>query len=107
MTRWDDTKKYLIFYARDDSIIPRRDIRNQLKDAVEAGDKLQERNKNINDKWEKTLINWTIDVQKLDAIQKALDNPDYAFLGLEYTQARIRDIIETTVKSDSKRMEGQ
>jgi len=43
MTEWDESKKYLIFYAKDDSIIKRRDIRNQLKDAVETGDKLQQR----------------------------------------------------------------
>jgi len=41
MSEWDKAKKYLLFYAKDDSIIPRRDIRNQLKDAVEEGDKMQ------------------------------------------------------------------
>ena len=41
MTEWNKTKEYLIFYSKDESIIPRRDIRNQLKDAVAEGDKLQ------------------------------------------------------------------
>ena len=43
MTEWDKAKKYLVFYAKDDKCIKRRDIRHQLKDAVEAGDNLQEK----------------------------------------------------------------
>ena len=32
---------------------------------------------------------------KLEAIRRAVDNPDYAFLGREYTIARIKDILES------------
>ena len=49
MTGWDKAKEYLIFYAKDDSIIPRRDIRNQLQDAVAEGDKNQECLNNLNE----------------------------------------------------------
>jgi len=41
MTGWDKAKEYLLFYAKDDSIIKRRDIRNQLNDAVKEGNRLQ------------------------------------------------------------------
>lgn len=41
--------------------------------------------------------------EKLDDIEKAINNPDYAFLGLEYTRARIMDIL--TAKSDTKRID--
>ena len=41
MSEWDKAKEYLLFYAKDDSIIKRRDVRNQLNDAVAEGDKLQ------------------------------------------------------------------
>lgn len=47
MTRWDDVKNYLLFYAKDGSIIKRRDIRTQLNDAVEAGDELQDKNREL------------------------------------------------------------
>jgi len=41
VSEWDKAKEYLLFYAKDDSIIKRRDIRNQLNDAVAEGDILQ------------------------------------------------------------------
>ena len=41
MNDWDNAKKYLLFYAKDNSIIPRRDIRNQLYDAVDVGDRMK------------------------------------------------------------------
>jgi len=47
MTDWEEAKKYLIFYANDDSIIKRHDIRTQLKDAVEAGDNLLDKTREL------------------------------------------------------------
>lgn len=45
MSEWNEIRKYLLFYAGDEKIIPRRDIRNQLYEAVQVGDRLQERSR--------------------------------------------------------------
>ena len=47
MSDWDKAKEYLRFYAKDDSIIQRRDIRNQLQNAVAEGDKLQDKTREL------------------------------------------------------------
>jgi len=45
LSEWNEIRKYLLFYAGDEKIIPRRDIRNQLYEAVQVGDRLQERSR--------------------------------------------------------------
>lgn len=80
MSEWDKAKAYLVFYAKDDSVIERRDIRNQLKDVVEEGDKLQEENKQLkesNKTWERAFQNTLSDrdkyLKKLEAIRKIVN----------------------------------
>ena len=76
MTKWNKAKKYLVFYAKDDKCIKRRDIRNQLKDAVEAGDKLQKHNAfllNEIDNYSESLNNAYV---KLEAIRVLCNDPE-------------------------------
>jgi len=68
MTEWDKAKKYLLFYAGDETIIKRRDIRNQLLDAVEAGDRLQKHNAFLLDEIDNYSESLIDKIQKLEAI---------------------------------------
>ena len=42
MNEWQKAKSYLQYYV-DNKVIERRDIRNQMLDVIEVGDKLEER----------------------------------------------------------------
>lgn len=76
-------------------------LERRLEEVWVEGDRLQATTFIQDEELLQQLLRLEEATQKLEAIKKALDNPDYAFLGLEYTQARIRDILEPTIDSDT------